>query len=118
MIISRLNTGKHIFKSWRENGEKKEEVVEFEPYFYIRKTHPEVGTYRPSKYTERSFRYEETDAVTLKGHALKKVFVDKSEDIREAKKRFSETWEADVPFHFRYCDILFALPFTCISIIS
>ena len=40
MIISRLNTGKHIFKSWRENGEKKEEVVEFEPYFYIRKPIP------------------------------------------------------------------------------
>ena len=111
MIISKLNTGRHIFKSWRENGEKKTEVVEFNPYFYIRQDHPEVAEYKPSVYTERPFKYENTDAVTLDGHALKKVFVDKSEDIREAKKRFSETWEADVPFHFRYCvDELTELP--------
>ena len=111
MIISKLNTGRHIFKSWRENGEKKTEVVEFKPYFYIRNDHPEVEKYKPSKYTERPFKYEETDAVTLNGHALKKVLVDKSEDIREAKKYFSETWEADVPFHFRYCvDELSELP--------
>jgi len=36
MIINKLDiTGRHIFKSWRENGEKKTEIVEFSPYFYV-----------------------------------------------------------------------------------
>ena len=35
MIISKMNDGKSIYKSWRENGEKKHEIVEFNPYFYI-----------------------------------------------------------------------------------
>jgi len=114
MIINKLDiTGRHIFKSWRENGEKKSEIVEFSPYFYVSVEGPRPRKYSPSKFIERDFRYEETDAKTLNGEGLLKVYVDSAKDIEEARKAFGSypTYEADVPLHFRYCvDELDSLP--------
>ena len=114
MIINKLDiTGRHIFKSWRENGEKKTEIVEFSPYFYVSDEGPRPRKYSPSKFIERDFRYEETDAKTLNGEGLLKVYVDSAKDIEEARKAFGSypTYEADVPLHFRYCvDELDSLP--------
>jgi DNA polymerase I len=103
MIICKLDTGKHIYKSWRENGERKTEIVEFDPYFYVYENHPHVAEYKAGRTIKRPFRYEATDAVNLNGDALKKVFIERSYDTQNAKKCFKETFEADVPFHFRYC---------------
>ena len=42
MIISNKN-GNVIYKSWRENGIKKSEEVEFRPYFYVSVDEPNIS---------------------------------------------------------------------------
>ena len=101
MIISKINNGKNIYTSWRENGEKKWKIVPFRPYFYVAESE-HVATFKPSKYLEREFEYEEGDFYNLEGESLKKVYVETSFDIRKAKEEFHQTYEADVPYHFRY----------------
>ena len=96
-----MNKGQNIYTSWRENGEKKWSIVPFRPYFYVHENET-PRYYKPSKYIERQFQYEEGDFVNLEGQKLKKVYVESSFDIRKAKEMFSKTYEADVPFHFRY----------------
>ena len=49
MIISKMKDGKTIYKSWRENGEKKFEMVDFRPYFFVSENHKEPSTYNASK---------------------------------------------------------------------
>jgi len=96
-----MNKGQNIYTSWRENGEKKWSIVPFRPYFYVHENET-PRYYKPSKYIERQFQYEEGDFVNLEGQKLKKVYVESSFDIRKAKEMFSKTYEADVPYHFRY----------------
>jgi DNA polymerase elongation subunit (family B) len=111
MIISKMNDGKNIYKSWRENGEKKYEMVEFSPYFYISSQENRPMSYKPSKYITRDFRYEEGNWVNLQKEPLHRVYVESSYDIKKAKDMFSRTYEADVPYHFRYCiDELHEMP--------
>ena len=88
MIICKAATGRHIYKSWRENGEKKTELVEFSPYFYVEDAHPEPREYKISRTLSREFEFQKTDAVSLDGTPLKKVFVDKSNDIYRGKRKF------------------------------
>tara|TARA_Y100001938_G_scaffold144031_1_gene217893 strand:+ start:28301 stop:29953 length:1653 start_codon:yes stop_codon:yes gene_type:complete len=102
LIISRCLDGKHIYKSWRENGEKKFELIPFRPYFFVNNSETEHRTYAPNKYIEREFEYETGDWVNIDGERLKKVYVENSFDIRKAKSKFSKTYEADVPYTFRY----------------
>jgi len=102
MIISKMNDGKRIYKSWRENGEKKFEMVEVKPYFYVKEDEKEPSKYKASKYIDRDFEYIRGDWVNIDNEPLKKVVVDTSFDIRKAKDMFKKTYEADVPFHFRY----------------
>jgi len=110
MIIDVMNDN-NIFLSWRERGKKKVEIKTFRPYFFIDDSHKEIASYRPSKYLKKDFEYEEGDWFSLEGKKLKKVYVDKYTDIRRAKERFSETWEADVPYHRRFAvDNLAELP--------
>jgi hypothetical protein len=47
--------GKHVFKSWRENGEKKFLMEAFRPYFYVKEDEKEHVNYSPSKYIRRNF---------------------------------------------------------------
>ena len=103
MIISKMKDGKTIYKSWRENNEKKFEMVEFTPYFYVEETEREPTVYNASKYINRTFNYIHGDWTNLEGEQLKKVCVENSYDIKGAKGKFNKTYEADVPFHFRYC---------------
>jgi len=111
MIINKYSDGKRIFKAWREDGERIIETVEYTPYFFILDSEEEVRDYKPSKYITRQFNYEEGDWFNLNGEKLKKVYVDSSEDIKYAKDIFSQTFEADVPLHFRYCvDELHEMP--------
>ena len=98
-----MDDGKTIYKAWRENNERKFEQVEFRPYFYVEESEKEPPTYRPSKYIERDFDYVRGDWINIDGVPLKRVYVDTSYDIRKAKDMFSKTYEADVPYQFRYC---------------
>ena len=101
MIISNKN-GNVIYKSWRENGIKKSEEVEFRPYFYVSVDEPNIPHYPVSKYARGEFEYEEGDWTSLDGTKLKRVYVQKSFDIHKARQHFSKTYEADVPYTFRY----------------
>ena len=51
MIISNKN-GNTIYKSWRDNGVKISEEVEFRPYFYVLADEKEIPTYSLNKYTK------------------------------------------------------------------
>lgn len=102
MIISKCDDGKSIFLSWRENGEKQFNIVPFSPYFYILDSQEEIPSYSPSKYITRDFEYIKGDFVNLDKEPLKKVIVENSFDLRKAKDLFKQTYEADVPYHFRY----------------
>ena len=102
MIISKCKDGKSIFLSWRENKEKKHKIVEHRPYFYVLESAKEVPSYNPSKYISRDFQYENGDFVNLNKKPLKRVYVENSFDVRKAKDCFRQTYEADVPLHFRY----------------
>jgi len=102
MIISRCNDGKSVYVSWREGKEKKHSIVEHRPYFYVLDKAKEISSYKPSKYIERNFEYEKGDFLNLDKKPLKRVYVENSFDIRSAKNCFKRTYEADVPFHFRY----------------
>ena len=101
MIISNKN-GNVIYKSWRENGVKKSEEVSFRPYFYVSVDEPNIPHYPVSKYARGEFEYEEGDWTSLDGTKLKRVYVQKSFDIHKARQHFSKTYEADVPYTFRY----------------
>ena len=103
MIISKMDDGNRIYKSWRENGEKKHEIVPFRPYFYVKEDSAEPFEYRPTKYISREFEYIRGNWINLNNEPLKKVIVETSHDVRKARDLFGETYEADVPFHFRYC---------------
>ena len=102
MIISRCSDGKHVYKSWRENGEKKFALEAFKPYFFVNENETEHRTYAPSRYLEREFEYEHGEWTNLDGEKLKKVYVDNSFDIFSSRKKFKKTYEADVPYTFRY----------------
>ena len=101
MIISNKN-GNTIYKSWRDNGVKISEEVEFRPYFYVLADEKEIPTYSLNKYTKGKFEYEEGDWKNLEGESLKRVYVEKSYDINGARQVFTKTYEADVPYTFRY----------------
>jgi len=102
MIISRCNDGKSIYTSWRTNGIKEHKIEEYKPYFYIADKVKEPTSYNASKYIERDFEYEKGDFLNLNKKQLKRVYVENSYDLEKAKRKFKKTYEADVPFHFRY----------------
>jgi DNA polymerase elongation subunit (family B) len=111
MIISKCADGKSVFISWREGEKKHFRVEALSPYFYVLDSENEIPSYNPSKHLTREFVYEKGPFYNLQGERLKKVFVENSFDMRKAKDMFSKTYEADVPFHFRYCvDNLGSIP--------
>ena len=111
MIISKCMDEKHIYTAWRENGERKFKLEAFEPYFFIEDNEFEITEYSASRHVRRPFKYEKGDWVSLKGKPLKKVIVEQANDIYKARKMFGKTYEADVPFGFRYAiDKLDELP--------
>ena len=101
MIINASRNKKQIYKSWRENGEKKFERVKFRPYFFIKESESRPPHYQVSKYVQGEFEYEEGEFYNLQKEKLVKVYYESGADSR-AKNCFRETFEADVPYHFRY----------------
>ena len=110
MIIT--NDNNNIYLSWRDDdGNKVIKNDTYKPYFYIKETAREPATYKVSKTITRDYEYEHGDWVNLDGEQLKKVYVDMPKDIYKAKENFSQTYEADVPFHYRYAiDELDSIP--------
>ena len=101
MIIT--NDNNNIYLSWRDSdGNKVIKNDTYKPYFYIKETAREPTTYKVSKTITRDYEYEHGDWVNLEGESLKKVYVDMPKDIYRAKDNFSQTYEADVPMHYRY----------------
>jgi len=101
MIISNKN-GNTIYKSWRIDGVKQSEEVEYRPYFYVLSDTKERPTYTISKYTNGKFEYVEGDWQDLEGNSLKRVYIEKSWDMVKARQCFDTTYEADVAYTFRY----------------
>jgi len=111
MIISALDNGKTIYTSWRNGEELIRKVDNFIPYFYISVNSKRPTSYKPSKFIERDFVYEEGNWYNLEGTKLIRVYVESAKDIKIAKKSFLQTYEADVPLSFRYAvDTLGSLP--------
>jgi len=110
MIITNYNN--NIYLSWRDSeGNKVIKNDTYKPYFYVKETAREPATYKATKTIVRDFEYERGEWVNLDGDKLKKVYVDMPKDIYKAKEEFSQTYEADVPFHHRYAiDQLESIP--------
>ena len=102
MIISKSKSKNNVYLSWRnQEGEKQEEIVEFIPYFYIEADSPRPPNYPISKYLDGNFTYVDGDWVNLEGKQLARCYYEKHSD-RDAKNAHAKTYEADVPYHFRY----------------
>lgn len=116
MIISYTDRNRAINLRWRdENGDRQEKsITDFQPYFYIRKTDPRPKTYKAkvpvtvgnitkNVKIDYPFKYEEGDWVDLEKRTLTRVYVGKPGDVPQARKTWNKTYEADVPFIYRYC---------------
>ena len=112
MIICYTELNNAINLRWRDENDIRQEstIEDFKPYFYINDLDYEEDAYTVSMTIEGKrykltypFTYEQGDWVNLQGKPLKKVEVLKPSDIKYAKKMWSRTYEADVPFHYRYC---------------
>ena len=120
MIICYTELNNAINLRWRDSeGNRQESTIEdFKPYFYINELDYEEEAYTVSMTIEGKrykltypFTYQQGDWINLQGKQLKKVEVLKPGDIKYAKKSWSRTYEADVPFHYRYCiDKLESIP--------
>tara|TARA_R100001510_G_scaffold57306_1_gene64936 strand:- start:820 stop:2490 length:1671 start_codon:yes stop_codon:yes gene_type:complete len=124
MIISAIDNANMFVLRWRdENNNRLESNVsyaDFNPYFYILANENERQGVNITEYVngrKDSFRinlsYTVDGSVSLDGRALKKVTWSppKPNYVRELRKQWSETFEADVPFHYRYAiDRLTSLP--------
>jgi DNA polymerase elongation subunit (family B) len=113
MIINYTETDGAINLRWRdENGERVEEKnLQYKPYFFVADTEHEPESYsvkykvkgKRAVYLSNPLYYEKGDWVNIHGMKLKKVIVQKPNDIYKVKEKFGKTYEADVPFHHRYC---------------
>jgi len=119
MIITTLNKTNEVALRWREEGERKEEkisFVDFKPYFYIEDVDQEKAHLRIRERgvnTRIELSYERGDWVSLEGKRLKKVtwYPPLPSYNRILKKEWEQTYEADVPFHYRYVvDNLMTIP--------
>lgn len=98
MIIT--NNNNNVYLSWRDkNGNKVIKNDTYKPYFFVKEDAREPTNYQVTKTISREYEYEHGDWFNLEGDKLKKVYVDMPKDIYQAKENFSQTYEADVPFH-------------------
>jgi DNA polymerase I len=112
MIICYVDSDRSINLRWRDKDGNREEkkIEDFEPYFYINDLEEEYTGYTVTQNVigrrvklSYPFRYEEGDWIDLNNNKLKKVYVQKPGDVPTARKMWPKTYEADVPFHYRYC---------------
>jgi len=111
MIISAIDKENMFALRWREEGERKETTIPYlkaRPYFFIVGDAPEKNRVYINEHGVRLRVdiYYETNKnwVSLDGRELKKVMWNppKPGYARMIRKEWEETFEADVPFHYRY----------------
>ena len=124
MIISAIDKDNMFSLRWRDvNGNREEKTVaysEFQPYFYIlekeiERTSVTITEFRNGRKDRFSIdiSYEVDGSVSLEGRPLKKVTWNppKPGYTREIRQFWNKTFEADVPFHYRYAiDEMTSLP--------
>jgi len=107
MIICYVDGEKAIKLRWREDGIRVERSIDdFRPYFFILSNDNKPAARQIKNYgkTETiSLDYEEGNWVDIDGNALTKVSLEKPGNIRSLRNSWNKTYEADVPFHYRYC---------------
>lgn len=108
MIVCYTDSENIIRLRWRdeEGNRKSEDVSDFRPYFFIKSDEMEYPYYTVKQGRTKvavNYQYEHGDWVNLNGQSLKKVIVEKSYDMKTAKSKWQDTYEADVKFHYRYC---------------
>ncbi len=111
MIISAVDRQNEFILRWRdEDNQRVETTVEytaFQPYFYILASESEPSYLKISEWGN-SFKinvfYEKDGSKTLDGRLLKKVTWSppKPGYTRTLRSEWTESFEADVPFHYRY----------------
>ena len=120
MNISHKKNTNTIELKWRDKDRvyQRKTIEGFKSYFFIRATENRPKTYPVKQYVSGvlhtlriPFVYEEGDYRTLEGKQLVKVIIEKPEDIHDCKKIWKNTYEADIPIHYRYCiDKMKAIP--------
>jgi DNA polymerase elongation subunit (family B) len=112
MIITAINKDNKFGLRWRhEDGTRAETEVtyqEFQPYFYVLQSNGKRP--RTAQIKERNhlitikLEYEDDGAINLEGDELTKVTwtPPKPGHTRILREIWDETYEADVPFHYRY----------------
>ena len=122
MIIAAIDKDNKFALRWRdEDGIRAEMEVtyqEFQPYFYVLKStdkrRPKTAEIRErNNLIKLKLEYENDGAVNLQGDELTKVTwtPPKPGHTRTLRELWDETYEADVPFHYRYAiDKITAIP--------
>jgi len=111
MIICYTNANGAINLRWRDKqGNRQEEIItDFRPYFFVHEEDNEPQAYETSVVVNNRrvkliypFSYEGGEFFNLQSDKLKKVLGFKPGDIKDMKKFFGKTYEADVAIHHRY----------------
>ena len=111
MIITAVDKNNMFLLRWRDKyGDRVEKQVSyssFQPYFYILASEQEKSFLMISEYGQKfrvDLSYDVDGAVSLDGRLLKKVTWTPSKPgyTRTLRNEWEETFEADVPFHYRY----------------
>ena len=112
MIITAIDKDNKFGLRWRdEDGIRAETEVtynEFQPYFYVLKSdgkRPKTAEIRErNNLIKLQLEYENDGAINLKGDELTKVTwtPPKPGHTRILREIWDKTYEADVPFHYRY----------------
>jgi len=90
-----------IHRYVRRNGECEYLQVHFEPYFYIPED-VDLDKTLSNFYRSMVDRVELVDKYALDGTKVKKIYTKSPKQIRDLRKQFKVTYEADVPFTTRY----------------
>tara|TARA_R110000824_G_scaffold35901_3_gene111973 strand:- start:3039 stop:4697 length:1659 start_codon:yes stop_codon:yes gene_type:complete len=110
MIISAIDKENMFALRWREEGKRVEKTVgysDFNPYFYILASAPERTGLTIREFSNSfviDLFYEVDGSTNLGGLPLKKVTWSppKPGYTRTIRQQWEQTYEADVPFHYRY----------------
>jgi len=111
MIINAIDKNNEFLLRWRNKEGKREEnripYTTFKPYFYILASESEKQFMVINEYGQKyriDLFYEVDGSVSLDGKLLKKVTWNPPRPgyTRTIRNEWPQTWEADVPFHYRY----------------
>lgn len=111
MIINAVDKNNMFLLRWRDKEglrqEKQVSYSQFNPYFYILASEQEKSFVMLSEFGQKfrvDLSYELDGSVSLDGSLLKKVTWNppKPGYTRTLRNEWEQTFEADVPFHYRY----------------